>query len=146
MVNKIQDILLIENSQDLITSFLEFDEQIEAAIEPLEALLELNISSDVTSLHNHLTDVERWRVRCTRFHSFATAFVEHAKSRIFLLPKSKENTEMDREAQKKTLSAGPTAMQARLENLIQCIDSRVNLCKKLLGIESDNAGIYRRAV
>jgi hypothetical protein len=145
MVNKIQDILTIEQAQDLIDRFKEFDEQIEDAIAPVEEALELNISSDVPSLHMHMTEVERWRVRVCRFYSFATAFVEHAKSKTFLLPKSKESTEMDREAQKKTLSAGPTALQARLDMLISSIDSRVNLCKKLLGIESDNAGIYRRA-
>lgn len=144
MVNKIQDVLEIGDPQSLLDKFKEFDTQVEDALEPLESLLELNLSSDVPSLQLHMTDVERWRVKLTKFHSFATAFVEHAKSKTFLLAKAKDTTEMDREAFKKTLSAGPTALQARLENVLTCIDSRVNLCKKLLGIESDNAGIYRR--
>jgi len=145
MVNRIQDILDIKETQKFLDTFKAFSIQLEAAIAPLLDLLALNLSTgDVSSTVRHMSTVESWRVKVTRYHGFAAAFSEHARSSQFLIPKSKDITEKDREANMKSLTAGPQALQMMLSNLLGCIDSRVNLCKKLLGMESDSAGVYRK--
>lgn len=145
MVNRIQDILEIETFPEFLETFKGFAGQVEDKLEPLEAQLGLNLTTgDVGTIQKHMAYVESWRIKVTKYHAFATAFLEHAKSAVFLVAKSKEMTDMDRTSHQKAVTCGPAALQLGLANTLECIDSRVNLCKKLLGIEADNINTYRK--
>lgn len=90
--------------------------------------------------------VESWRDRVTKYNALTSAFVEHAKSTYFVLPPGKGITAVDKEAHQKKLLAGFVGLRCYTEELIKSVDSRVNLCKKLMGIELDGSGFNRAAV
>ena len=136
MVGSIREILKITTSEQLQAAFLQFETELWDRIKPLEAVLEKNIMSpDVPSTLQHMAYVESWRNRITRYLYLADGFVSYAKSSQFALPVEKGTTEAVRDAWKKTLCGPFEAVQRRLENLIETIDSRVNMCKKKVGME-----------
>jgi len=138
MIGNIKEILALKTVEDMKTAFESFDTKLEERLLPLEKLLETSIlSADVTSLQLHMTEVESFRSRVVKLLSFATGFVQHAKSSEFLPAKEKGISELDRDAFQRGIAAGFAAWACRLEGYIDCIDSRCNLCKKLLGIEVD---------
>jgi hypothetical protein len=139
---KISEIFKIDTVEALNAARDHFEEGLDTKTEPLVDALNQNIlSSDVASLEQHMAFVESWRARLVRYHSFAVAFTDHAKDSTFLAAKSngeekvKPFTEIERDAFRRKLSGGFSAIAGRLEGYIDCVDSRVNLAKKLLGIE-----------
>lgn len=143
-MQSIKEIFTINSVEELTAARDQFEGEINEKITPLVAALEKNIlSSDVASLETHMAYVESWRARLVRFHSFASAFTDHAKDSTFLSSKTTDGTEskrvpeIERDAYRRKLSGGFSAMQTYLEGLIDCVDSRVNLAKKVLGIEID---------
>lgn len=148
MVETIHQIITITDEEILLQEFYGFETSLESIIMPLRANLAKQVlSADVVNMETHMTYVEAWRDRIAQYLRLVNAFVEHAKSSHFILIKGKGTgiTETDRTAYQKKLTAGMLAMQRYLLDLIDAIDSRVNLCKKLLGIEGDIAGIRRQA-
>jgi hypothetical protein len=139
MISSIREILGINDEGKLLEMVRQFDADLERELEPLNAALDQNIrTTDFTSLANHMGFVESRRAKVVRYLSLATAFLEYSKSESFLRKKEKGMTEADRRAHEKQLSAGFQAQVTMLDGLVKCIDSRVNLCKKLL--EADGAG------
>jgi len=144
-MKSIKEIFKINSIEELTAARDQFEGEINERISPLVAALEKNVlSSDVASLEQHMAYVESWRARLVRFHSFASAFTDHAKDSTFLSSKttditgeSKRIPEIERDAYRRKLSGGFSAIQSYLEGLIDCVDSRVNLAKKMLGIEVD---------
>lgn len=135
-VSRIQQILAITKEADLLREMSTFEDAIYEAGAPLLRLLALDVrSNDVAVLMDHMTEVERWRERTCRWYSLAKCFVEHCKSDHFLVPKEKGVTDFTRTAYQKRLSAGFIGLECWLEGIVRCIDSRVNQCKKLLGLE-----------
>jgi hypothetical protein len=138
MVGSIREILKIVTPEQLQAAFLQFETELWDRIKPLEAVLEKNIMSpDVPSTLQHMAYVESWRNRIARHLYLTDGFVSYAKSSQFALPVEKGTTEAVRDAWKKTLCGPFEAVQRRLENLIETIDSRVNMCKKKIGMESE---------
>lgn len=136
MISTIRQILEITKEVDLTAQFGDFEDGINATLAPLQTQLSKDVRSvDVPILINHMTDVERWRERSVRFLALASAFESHCKSDVFLLPKGKGVTDFDRTAYQRKLTSGFTGLVIYLEGVIYCLDSRVNLCKKLLGLE-----------
>lgn len=131
-MNRIQDIVEITESFELMEQLSVYEDDLDKLLKPLQDLLEINILSDNVSVAQHCVEVERWRERIAKQLSLAIGFAEFSKSSNFTLPKSKDVTEHDRDAYKKRNSAGFVAIQKYLEELISSIDSRVNLCKKML--------------
>jgi len=144
-MQSIKEIFKINSVEELTAARDQFEGEINEKVAPLVAALEKNIlSSDVASLETHMAYVESWRARLVRFHSFASAFTDHAKDSTFLSSKLTDGTgeakripEIERDAYRRKLSGGFAALQSYLEGLIDCVDSRVNLAKKVLGIEVD---------
>lgn len=143
---QIKEIFKINTPDELTAARDQFEVEIDTKIASLVVALEQNIlSSDVVSIERHMAYVESWRARLVRYHSFASAFADHAKDSTFLAAKStssdgekeKRTPEIERDAYRRKLAGGFTAMQSYLEGLIDCVDSRVNLSKKVLGIEID---------
>ncbi len=88
-MQSIKEIFTINSVEELTAARDQFEGEINAKIEPLVAALEKNIlSSDVASLETHMAYVESWRARLVRFHSFASAFTDHAKDSTFLSSKT----------------------------------------------------------
>ena len=140
MVNRVVDILRIKNEDDLFQEMEEFETVLVATLEPLRNKLAAQVMSDeVSQLEMHMTYVESWRDRVAQYLSFASTFVEHGKSTSFLLPAGKNVTVADRDAYQKKMTAGFVGLRDDLEQMVKSIDSRVNLCKKLLGVESELA-------
>lgn len=138
MINTVAEALNIRTEDDLRHALLELDHDIEQEISLLTNTLAKNpVSSDVSSIFNHMGFVESWRSRIGRFHMVVSALVAHAKSDEFEIVPAPgiKITEVKREMHIKRLSGGFSAWQVRLENLLDDIDSRVNLCKKILGVE-----------
>jgi hypothetical protein len=137
MVGSIREILKIETPEQLRAAFLQLEEDLKEKLDIIESLLEKDIlSGDVPSIFNHMTYVESRRSAVGRYLYLVDGFVSYAKSSRFSLPAEKGViTEAVREAYKKTLAGPFEAMQRRLENIIDNIDSRVNMCKKKLGVE-----------
>jgi hypothetical protein len=147
MVETINEALSISSVEGIRDACKEFDSQFTERLMPLQKLLDQNIlSTDVVSIELHMCEVESWRDRVVRYMSLATALAERAKSSAFLPAKSKELTEIDRDAFRRGLSAGFVAWKERLEGLIDCVDSRVNLCKKKLYVEAEGFRGHRRDV
>lgn len=141
----IAQLLSIRTEEKLMQVLYKLDEQFEEALQPLTQALAKNIfSMDPITLEAHAGLVESWRDRVAKFLMVASALREHAKSDRFELPREKGITENKREAHQRALSGGFDAWKIRLENIIKAIDSRVNLCKKLLGIEAEGAGSYKK--
>jgi hypothetical protein len=144
MVHNVAEILDIIKEDELMKEFREFEETLREDIKPLQDFLDKQLfTSDVPELNAHMSFVESWRDRICRRLMLADAFVEHGKSSNFLVPHSKEVKALDREAYVRKISAGMVAVRNYLENLIHNIDSRVNQCKKVLGIEGDIGGRRR---
>jgi hypothetical protein len=138
VVGSIREILKIETPEQLQLAFIQYEADLEDKLRPLENVLDKNIlSPDVPDILQHMTWVESWRNRVARHLYVVSGFTEYAKSSRFALPVDRGTTETIRDQWKKTLCGPYQAMQARLENLIESIDSRVNLCKKKLGMEFD---------
>ena len=138
MANNIREILALKTVEDMENALRSFDEKVIERLKPLDELLDTNIlSSDIVSIQLHMTVVESFRARVVRLLAFAAGFVQHAKDSTFLPEKSKERSELDREAFQRHIAAGFIAWQTQLEGYVDCIDSRVNLAKKLLGLEVD---------
>jgi hypothetical protein len=136
MINTIRAILEITKEVDLKNGFGEFEDEINASLHPLINLLGQDVrSTEVTSILDHMTGVEKWRERCVRYLSLATAFHGHAKSDHFIVAKIKGQTEFDRAAYQKKLTCAFQGLEVYLDGLISSLDSRVNICKKLLGLE-----------
>lgn len=139
-VSTIRQILLLTKEEDLKTEMGKFEDAILSAGNDLFHLLSQDVrSTDVLSIIDHMTAVECWRERVCRWHALAKCFVEHCKSDHFILVKQTGVHEADRTAYQKRLTAGFVGVEAWLEGIIWSIDSRVNLCKKLLGL--DEAGV-----
>ena len=136
MISSVREILKITTVDSMKAAFDTYESELDQALTPLIEKLNQNVlSTDVTSIQTHMGFVESWRERLVKHLSLTTGFVEHAKSSVFLPAKDKSITELDREAARRTLTGGFAALQVRLDGLISCVDSRVNLCKKLMGIE-----------
>ena len=141
-INSIREVLNISCEEDLAAAFRRFDEQLDDVSSPLQNLLECDIMSlDIRTLTLHMTAVESWRSRLVKWFSFASAGLRYAKSDVFLREKKKGVTELDREATKARIMAGWEALTIALEGLISSVDSRVNLCKKLVGVEGGVEGV-----
>jgi hypothetical protein len=141
----IAQVLKLHTEEAMQATLFQLDEQYEEALMPLTQALARNVfSMDPQTLEAHSGLVESWRDRVARFLMIVSALREHAKSDRFELPREKGITETKREMHQRTLAGGYEAWKVRLENILKAIDSRVNLCKKLLGIESDATSSYRR--
>jgi hypothetical protein len=143
-MQSIREVFGINSVEALTAARDQYESEITAKIQPLVDKLEQNIlSSDVVSIEQHMAYVESWRARLVRYHALASAFTDHAKDSTFLAAKGtgegdvKRIPEIERDAFRRKLAGGFAAIQLYLEGMIDSIDSRVNLCKKVLGIEID---------
>lgn len=137
-VNTIVDILKIKTEPELLRAVGDFEEAIELTLKPLcDQLKKQVMTSEVQQLELHMTFVESWRDRVAKALMLASAFEQHGRSHHFLLAGGKGITATDREAYQKTITAGAAAECIYLEQLLKSVDSRVNLCKKLLGNEAE---------
>ena len=135
-INKLHQILSITKEEDLRQQFCLFENAVDDQLGPLVELLKKDIrSKDVSDIQNHMSDVERYRERVVRFYALSVAFLDHCKSAHFLIPKNKSTTDFDREAYQKNLTHAFKGMSTYLEGLITSIDSRVNMAKKLTGLD-----------
>lgn len=147
-MQSIREIFKIDSVESLNAARDQFETEIEIKLQPLVDKLEQNIlSSDVVSIEQHMAYVESWRARLVRYHALASGFTDHAKDSTFLTAKladetSKRVPEIERDAYRRKLSGGFSALQSYIEGMIDSVDSRVNLCKKVLGIEVD-AGVKK---
>jgi len=140
MISSIREVLGLSDPADFLAALLLFDEELDGILPTLYKLLDKNISGgDVSNMEIHMGLVESWRGRLVRWLSLAVAFEEHGESAVFQAMKQKG---VSVECHRKTYSAGGKALVAQLEGLVKCVDSRVNQCKKLLGLEGSNEG-YR---
>jgi hypothetical protein len=134
-------ILKILDHEELVKEFGAFSDQLDTDLASLQqALSKMPLSNEVPKLETHMTFVESWRERVARRLSFVICFLQHAKSHHFLIQKTKFVTADDRTAFQKSLTAGMESWSVYLEHLIDCIDSRVNEVKKLIGVESEVGG------
>jgi hypothetical protein len=132
-------ILKITTEEQMFDEFEQFNTAIEIAVAPLVKKLEFSVmGQDNKQLMDHMIFIECWRDKIGRYFSLAYMLVEHCKSSIFLpeKPESGKITSVLKEAHQKRLSAGFSSIMKDLELKISSIDSRVNLCKKLLDIDS----------
>lgn len=143
-MQSIREIFKINTVEELNGARDQFEDELQIKIQPLVDKLDQNIlSSDVASLEQHMAYVESWRARLVRYHALASAFTDHAKDSTFLTSKitdgeqAKRIPEIERDAFRRKLAGGFAALQQYLEGMIDCVDSRVNLAKKVLGIEID---------
>jgi hypothetical protein len=142
VVGSIREILNIQTAEALQLAFLKYDEDLEGFLRPLDHVLDKNIlSGDVPDILQHMTWVESWRNRVSKQLSIVTGFVEYAKSSRFALARGSGITDTVRDQYRKTLAGPFQALQVRLENLVDSIDSRVNMCKKKLGMEGSVEGV-----
>jgi hypothetical protein len=147
MITTISDALAIMSVEDLTAACSTLDAEWSSRFAPLEDLLETKVlSSDVASIELHMDEVNSWRVKVVAQLSLASALVERSKSSAFLPAKSKDMTELDRDAFRRKLSGGFVAWKELLEGLIDCIDERVNICKKFLYTEAEGFKRSRRDV
>ena len=145
MINTIAQAHGLLTEKDLLDALATFESDLNLALDPLVQQLARNIITGAPQdIQQHMGYVETWRDRVTRFLMVASACVEHAKSDHFEVISEKRVTENKREAYQRRLAGGWVALKIRLEHLIDSIDSRVNLCKKVLGIDAEVAASYRR--
>jgi hypothetical protein len=147
MIQSVRQIFQITSTEDLKHALDQFETELDAKVQPLVDMLQQNmLSTDVTSVELHMSFVESWRVRVVKYLSLASAFVEHAKDSTFLPAKATplegeekptKMSEIERDAYRRKMAGGFVALQIYLEGLVDSIDSRVNLCKKVMGIEID---------
>jgi hypothetical protein len=143
MVGSVRELLQIKTPEDLQAAFIEFEAGLDGVLSELQNVLDQNIlSTDRVDSAEHAGYVESYRDQVSRYLYLAAGFVEHAKSSDFLLPAEKGITESVRDAWRRKMAGPWTALQLRLEHLIDSIDSRVNLVKKSL--ETESRGEKRR--
>jgi hypothetical protein len=143
-----RDIRSITNGSELMKEFSDLEEQIIDDIAPLREFLAKQVATnDVPMLHTHMSYIESWRDRVAWRLLLVEAFHEHGKCSHFMMAKPVMSnggrssvTDADREAHQKKFTGSMKAMEHYLTNLIDAVDSRVNQCKKLLGIEADVGG------
>jgi hypothetical protein len=141
----IAEILDIKSEQDFKNAVNEYEHAMEITFKPLQdKLAQQVLTTEVQQLELHMTYVESWRDRAAKALMLATAFENHGKSRWFLLAGGKGITATDREAYQKDLTSSAGAQVVYFEELLRSIDSRVNICKKVLGNESQGAINTRR--
>ena len=150
---KISEIFAIDTVTALTAARNSFEETLDVKIAPLVAQLEANVlSSDVASIETHMAFIESWRSRLVKYHALASAFCDHAKDSTFLVSKTTDGdkpvklSEIERDAYRRKLSGGFAALQTLLEGYIDSIDSRVNLSKKVLGIEVNDGSFKKNKV
>ena len=144
-VQKIVDILKIRNEEDFKNAVSEFEETVLLSLKPLTDQLQRQLlTQEVQQLELHMTFVESWRDRVARFLMLCNAFENHGKSQYFLLPGGRNITTTDREAYQKGIIVTAVSLSNYLENLLRSIDSRVMICKKLLGNELEG-NVNRRS-
>ena len=132
-VNKIQQILKITVETKLVSEMGLFEDSIDQVFDPLKGLLAEDVRArSVGLIEDHMTDVERYRERAVKALALATTFLYHCKSDHFIVPRAKSVTEFDRASYQNHLRAPFEGMVTYLDGLVRTIDSRVNLCKKLL--------------
>jgi len=137
-VSRVAQILAITSEQKLVLEMTKFEDSIYERVHPLRVLLSQDIHSvSVTSIQNHMTDVERWRETVLRWASLAKTFVTHCKSDHFILKREQgmKITEFDREGYQKKLLAGFVGLEYWLDGMVSNIDSRVNMAKVLLRLD-----------
>ena len=152
MLNTIAQAHNLLTEDALRQALLDYENDLVRELAPLEDQLVRNIITGAPGdIMQHMGYVETWRDRVSRFLMVTSACVEHAKSDHFELPpctvdgKFIKATEVRREAYQRRLAGGWVALKGRLENLLDSIDSRVNLCKKVLGIDAEAMAFNRRA-
>lgn len=149
-MQSIKEIFKITTIEELNAARDQFEQELHTKLYPLTAKLDQDIlSSDVASIEQHMSFVESYRARLVQYFSLATAFANHAKDSTFLPAKTdgenaKRTPEIERDAFRRKLAGGFSALEVRIEGYIDCIDSRVNLSKKILGIEVEAP--YKKAV
>lgn len=144
-VNSIVEILGIKAEKEFIQAVGEFENTIALTFKPLiDRLQQQVLTSEVQQLEIHMTFVESWRDRTAKALMLSSAFENHGKSHYFLLPGGKGITATDKEAYQKSVTTGAAALVIYFEQLLRSIDSRVNLCKKLLGNEAEGSVNNRR--
>lgn len=144
-INTIASILKIKSEPELIKEIEEFEETIELTFKPLQDKLRQQVlTSEVQQLELHMTFVESWRDRVAKGLMLATVFEQHGRSYHFLLASGKGITATDREAYQKNITAGAAGLCIYFEHLLRAIDSRVNICKKLLINEAEGSVNSRR--
>ena len=136
MISSIVDILKIRTEADLHHSMAEFEGAVELTLKPLtDKRKQQVLSQEVQQLELHMTFVESWRDRVAKALMLSSAFEQHGKSHHFLIPGGKNVTATDRESYQRSITVTASALCTYLEQLLKSVDSRVNLCKKLLGNE-----------
>ena len=146
MVSTIRQILEITKEADLKDQFGEFEDGVNTELHLLIQLLNKDVrTTEVASILDHMTAVERWREKVVRYLSLACAFHGHAKSDHFIVSKTKGQTEFDRNAYQKKLTCAFNGIEVYLEGLLYSLDSRVNVTKKLLGAEETNYNVKSRS-
>lgn len=130
----------IKTEEELLDQFDQFDETLETKLQGLENFLGQSLlSTDVTNIMQHMSVVESKRETVNKYLALVKAFAEYSKGEKFRLKKDDGKITADEQsAHARTLSAGWSAWEARLEQTIRSIDSRVNLAKKILGIEEEH--------
>ena len=79
-VSRVQQILALTKESELMAEMAKFEDAIYEAGDP-SRLLHLDVrSNDVANLLDHMTSVERWRERTTRWYRLATCFVYIARA------------------------------------------------------------------
>lgn len=138
-VATIVEILGIKTEADLIQAIQEFESSLTVNLKPLcDRLKQQVLTSEVQQLELHMTYVESWRDRVSKYLMLSNALQSHGESHRFLLPTGKNVTATDREAYMTGLTNGASACCKYLEQLIRSIDSRVNVCKILLRSEVES--------
>ena len=146
MLNTIAQAHSLLTEVDLADALVAYEVDLATVLGPLEAQLCRNIITAAPGdIMQHMGYVETWRNRVTRYLMVAAACTEHAKSDHFEPVSDKKMTEEKRRAYQRRLAGGWAALQAWLEELIRSVDSRVNLCKKVLGIDADAMAYHRKA-
>lgn len=144
-VNSIAEILGIRTDEALRTAVNELEQSMYDMLKPLtDKLRQQVLTAEVQQLELHMTFVESWRDRVAKCLMFSSALEQHGRSHHFLLAPGKNVTALDRECYQKSVTAGASALCIYFEQLLKAVDSRVNLCKKLLGNEESGAVNNRR--
>src|SRR5258708_32475856 len=144
-MQSIKEVFHINTVEALNAARDQFESELETKLAGLLKALEQNIlSSDVASIEQHMAYVESWRARLVRYHALASAFTDHAKDSTFLPAKNcgdgekvLRTPEIERDAYRRKLAGGFSALQTYMEGLIDSVDSRFNLARKGLAIEID---------
>src|SRR5436190_5513574 len=120
MFNRVAEIFDLQTEDSLKTCFRQMEDELITAIAPLEEMLETPVGSmDPSINYKHADWIGCWRNRICKYHMLVVAFVEHAKSDCFMLPKAAGVTENVREMHQRGLAGPYVAWKCRLEHLIE---------------------------